>query len=226
MKPRQRQLTTAEIRFLRARSSSLRRRGIRGLSSGLWIGIAAIGALWALTMLASDAPALVITAFWLAVGAVILMWVRKSFRADQREFDTIADGLESAIRKNLALVYEVQATGFLEFEEIEDEGACYAFQLWGKDEIVFLSGQQFYAQARFPSLDFALVFPLDEAGGRVDMLVEKHGPKTKPERLVPASVKRMLTIPEDLGIIAGTLDDLEERLRRGKGASPDSALHA
>jgi hypothetical protein len=38
----------------------------------------------------------------------------------------------------------------VEFEEIEDEGACFAFQIEGRNEIVFLSGQEFYEGPRLP----------------------------------------------------------------------------
>ena len=215
---RQRQLTTAEARLLRARASSLRGGGRRAHSTGLWIGIGAIAVLWALTMLASDAPAIVITGFWLLAGAIIVLWVRRDLGADRNTSDALAANLESALRRDLALVYDIRASGFAEFEEVEDEGACYAFQLEGRDELVFLSGQEFYAEARFPSLDFALVFPLDEAGGRVDMLIEKRGARARPDRVVPASVKQTLTFPEDLRIVHGTLDGIEETLRMQRGA--------
>jgi hypothetical protein len=213
LESRTRPLTAAEVRLLRARGSSLGRRGRRASSLGLWVGIGAIAGLWALTMALSDAPALVITGFWIVAGGLIIFWVRRDLGADRRTFDGIAAGLESAIRRNLAVVYDIRSCGFVEFEEIEDEGACYALQLAGRNEIVFLSGQEFYEEARFPSLDFALVFPLDEAGRRVDMLIEKRGAKAKPQRRISARVKQTLEFPEDLEVIAGTLDELENTLR-------------
>jgi hypothetical protein len=214
LRPRLRPLTAAETRLLRARAASLRGRGERAASRGVWIGVAAIGVLWALTLLLSDAPALVITGFWLAVGGGLVAWVARDLRSDRRTFDSIAAGHASALRRNLADVYDIRASAFVAFEEIEDEGACYAFQLAGSDQIVFLSGQEFYAEARFPSLDFSLVFPLDEAGRRVDMLVDKRGGKAVPERVVPAAVKDNLVLPEDLRVVAGRLDDLERTLAR------------
>jgi hypothetical protein len=212
LESRQRPLSESEARLLRGRMTSLQRRGRRASSGGLWIGILAIVILWALTMAASDAPAAVITAFWIVAGAVIILWVRRDLGADRRSLDTIVRRLESALRRNLADVYDIRSSGFVEFDEIEDEGACYAFQLAGKDEIVFLSGQEFYEEARFPSLDFALVFPLDEAGQRVDMLIEKRGAKSEPQRRIPSHVKRTLTIPEDLRIIPATLGEVEQRV--------------
>jgi hypothetical protein len=209
----QRPLTSAEGRLLRLRGTSLRKRARRAASAGLWVGGVVIAVLWALTMLASDAPALVITGFWIVVGGAIVLWVRRDLGADRRAMDGIAAGFESALRRNLADVYDIRASGFLEFEEIEDEGACYAFQLDG-NRLVFIQGQELYDEAQFPSLDFSLVFPLDEAGGRVDMFIEKRGAKARPERRVPAEVKQQLAIPEDLQIVEGTLAGLEDRLRR------------
>ena len=213
LQPRHRPLTAAETRLLHARMVSLGRRGRRAASAGLWVGAAAIVVLWALTMFLSDAPTLVITGFWLAAGLVIVLWTQRDFGRDRKVFDALAAALDSAVRRNMAEVYDIRSTAFVQFEEVEDEGACYAFQLQGRDAIVFLSGQQFYEEARFPSLDFSLVFPLDEAGRSVDMLIEKRGPKAASERVIPASVKDGLTIPGDLEIVSGTLDGIEKRLR-------------
>jgi hypothetical protein len=65
------------------------------------------------------------------------------------------------------------------FEEIEDEGACYAFELEG-GRVVFVAGQEFTESARFPSLDFSLVYPLVEQGRPVEMFIEKRGGKAAP----------------------------------------------
>ena len=190
----------------------MRRSGRRATSASLWVGLGTIVLLWALTLIASDSPALIVTAFWLVVGAAIILAVRRSMQADGRQLQAVAAGLESALRRNLAEVYDIRATGFVEFEEIEDEGACYAFELPG-DRLVFLQGQEFYGTAGFPSLDFSLVMPLDEAGRRVDMFIEKRGRKATPQRLLSAALKRDLEIPDDLELVSGTLERIEERLR-------------
>jgi hypothetical protein len=209
---RQRQLTEPEIRLLRSRAALMRRSGRRATSASLWVGLGAIVLLWALTLIASDSPALIVTLFWLVVGVAIILAVRRSMQADGRQLQAVAAGLESALRRNLAEVYDIRATGFVEFEEIEDEGACYAFELPG-GRLVFLQGQEFYGAADFPSLDFSLVMPLDESGRRVDMFIEKRGRKAEPQRTIPAAFKRELEIPDDLELLTGTLERLEERLR-------------
>jgi hypothetical protein len=212
---RSRPLKQAEVRLLKARASMIKRSGRRARSASLWVGLATILLLWALTLIASDSPALIVTLFWFVVGGGIVLAVRSSMRAEGRQLQAVAAGLESAVRRDLAEVYDIRATGFVEFAEIEDEGACYAFELPG-ERLVFLQGQEFYGAAGFPSLDFSLVMPVDESGRRVDILIEKRGPKAKPQRVVPAKVKRGLGFPDDLQLIRGSLTDIEERLRSGQ----------
>ena len=169
--------------------------------------------LWVLTILVSDSPVLAVTAFWLIAGGGIIFWVHRDLRAEGGHMEHMAAALESAIRRNEADVYDIRSSAFVEFEEIEDEGACYAFQI-DETRIVFLSGQEFYETARFPSLDFSLVFPLDEDGRQTDMYIERRSPKASPHRRIPARVKPLLKFPKDLEIIEGELIGLEERLTR------------
>jgi hypothetical protein len=121
--------------------------------------------------------------------------------------------MESALRRDEAESFDIAADAYAEFEEVEDEGACYAFDL-GDGRIVFLTGQQFYPSSRFPSLDFSVVYPLDEDGGSADMWIEKRGPATEPARVVPASVKWDMAerIPQPLEVVRGTLEDVEGSL--------------
>lgn len=63
---------------------------------------------------------------------------------------------------------------------------------------MFIAGQEFYAGARFPSLDFSLMYVLDERGEAVDMLIDKRGAKAVPARTIPAVMKRELDIPDHL----------------------------
>ena len=174
------------------------------------ISAVVVGVLWLLTIVASDAPWEIITAFWVIVWGVLALWVRN----DQRRsgIDTMAPGLESALRRNEADVYDFRSTSFVEFEEIEDEGACYAFAL-DDDRVVFVSGQEFYPEARFPSHDFSLAYILDERGHTVDMLIEKRGPKAAPARVIAGSVKETLVMPDHLETRTMRIADLEEALR-------------
>jgi hypothetical protein len=120
--------------------------------------------------------------------------------------------VESALRRNEADVYDIRASAHAVFEEVEDEGACYAFELEG-GRVVFVAGQEFYESARFPSLDFSLVYPLDEQGRPVEMFIEKRGRKTAPARTIPAAVKKSLNVPDHLEVCTARIDDLEVLLR-------------
>ena len=106
----------------------------------------------------------------------------------------------------------MKARAFAEFEEVEDEGACYAFEL-SDNRLVFITGQEFYEGARFPSLDFSLVHLLDDAGQTVDLVIEKRGAKAAPARTIPASMKQSLEPPEHLELRPGTIETLEQSLR-------------
>jgi hypothetical protein len=102
-------------------------------------------------------------------------------------------------------VYDIRARAFAQFEEVEDEGACYAFELEG-DRLVFITGQEFYEGARFPSLGFSLVYVLDERERTVDMFVDKRGAKTAPAKTISAASKQALDIPEHLEVRSGRID--------------------
>lgn len=207
-------LTVAEKRYLRARTGNLSRTGRKALAAYLPIGVAILLVLWSVTVLVSDAPVLVITLFWAIVGIVIMFWVRRDMRKDAHHFETAARDLEAALKRNAADVYDVRAISFVEFEEIEDEGACYAFAL-EDGRLVFISGQEFYPAARFPSLDFSLVYVLDDNDRPVEMVIEKRGPKATPARTISAATKKQLDIPEHLEARSGGIDAIEALLRSG-----------
>jgi hypothetical protein len=82
-----------------------------------------------------------------------------------------------------------------------------------RGRLVFVAWQEFYESARFPSLNFSLVYPLDEQGRPVEMFIEKRGGKTAPARTVPAAVKKSLNVPDHLEVCAGRKDNLEAILR-------------
>lgn len=204
-----RQLTDSEQRVLRAKSRGLRNRPGRRRWSVVAIGALVFGVLWGLTLAASDAPWHIVTGFWLVAGIGIMLWVQRDVNKDVKAFDEIRDGINSAIRANKAQVVDVKAKAFVAFEEIEDEGACYAFEI-PEDKLLFLSGQQYYESAKFPSLDFSFVQALDERGRVVDEWVQKRGPKAVPLRVIPSETKRQMEVPDDLKSIEGKLTDLEE----------------
>jgi hypothetical protein len=208
-----RPLTDIQRRALRSKIRHLKSTGRRASTIYLPITAGLVSLLWLWTILASDAPRLVVTGFWLAIGAGIALWARREMRTHAGQLDDMARGLESALTRNEADVYEIHATSFAALEEVEDEGACYAFQLEG-DELVFIVGQEFYEAARFPSLDFSLVYPLDEHGNTVDMFIEKRADKATPTKTIPSAIKERLDVPQHLEMRTGMIDDLEAVLSR------------
>jgi hypothetical protein len=210
-----RPLTEREQRLIRAKVRSLTARGRRASTVYLPIAGGLLFVLWLWTILASDAPWLVVTVFWLAVGAAITLWVRRDMRTFTGQLQGMRSGLGSALRRNAADVYDVRAQAFAELEEFDDEGACYAFQL-DDSRIVFIIGQEFYESARFPSLDFSLVYVLDEAGQTVDMLIDKRGLKAAPARRIPAAVKEKYDLPQHLEVRTGRIDSLEDILAESR----------
>lgn len=212
LEPTRRPLTVTEQRLIRARIRSFAARRDRAAAVALPVTGGIVLVLWLLTILASDAPWAIVTGFWLVVGAMLGVWVRRDMTKPAGQFGSMVSGLESALRRNEADVYDIRARSFAELEEIEDEGACYAFEL-EDDRLVFIAGQEFYEAARFPSLDFSIVYVLDERGATIDMIVDKRGGKTSPARTIGAAAKRTLAVPDHLAVIEGSLEDLEGRIR-------------
>ncbi len=210
LEPRKRSLSRGERRLLVAKARNLRAQE-RAPRKTLALAAGLSAALWLATMFASDAPWSVITVFWIAVGSGIGLWVWRYSKRDSSYAVAMAERLESALARDEANVFDFKARTFVEFEEWEDEGACYAFDL-RPSLIAFVVGQEFYPEARFPSLDFSLVYPLDEDGNEVDMLIEKRGPKAEPLRKISRHVKKTHVIPEHLEVLEGQLRDLERLL--------------
>jgi hypothetical protein len=206
-----RPLTEGQRRTLAAKARSLRQQ-----SQARWrvymVSPIGIGVLWLLTILASDQPWQVVTVFWAVVGAGISAWVVFGLRRDMSETRASAEMCESAYRRNESDVVDVRSTAYISFGEYEDEGPCYAFAL-EQGGVLFLQGQQYYPSARFPSLDFSIVTPLDEHGRAVDEMIEKRGPTAAPIRIAPPAVKLDLNLPENMIVLDATLEDIEERLR-------------
>ena len=217
LEPRRRSLTPAEQRLLHARITDLKGRINSGVLT-LLPGLGVIGALWLLTLAVADAPWHIVTAFWIVVGGGILLWVRRDQKKDLVTLGHVIASCESALKRNEAEVFDIRSTCFAEFVEVADEGACYAFEIDGP-RLVFVSGQIFYPQAKFPSHDFSLVHLLDEDGHPVDWVIEKRGPQMRPKRTLPAVMKLKLDIPEHLTVLAGGLGQIENLLKRTEEGS-------
>ena len=171
---------------------------------------AVCGVLMILTLWLSDAPAAVIVGFWTLMTIGFTLWVGLPWRRLMRgQMPILAD----AISANRAREIRLQSTRVVEFEEVEDEGACYAFDAGGTSSI-FINGQEFYEDDDFPNSDFSMIELLGTGGTPVDVVLRKRGRKLTPERVIPAAVKDDLELPEHLTVVQSPLDALESALRR------------
>jgi hypothetical protein len=147
------------------------------------------------------------------VGAVIVGWVRRDLRRELAGVAEAAAGVRAALERDEVEEIRVRSTALVELEEVEDEGACWGFQV-GERRMLFVCGQEFYATDEFPALDFALVHPLGPEGRPVDWWVEPFGPRAEPDVVVPASRKWDLDVPEHLEEREASAETVEEDLAR------------
>ena len=208
----ERPLTEAERHSLTDRLEQARRESRTALARVAMSSAAVCGILAILTMLASGAPRPVIILVWSAVAVVFTLWIGLPWHRTMRQQVVFFD---DALRASRARVTRVQSSRVVEFEEEEDEGACWAFE-HGPGTSLVIVGQEFYEDDDFPNSDFTIVEFLGTRGQPVTSVLEKVGAKLRPERVVPASVKRRLEIPETLTVANAPLERLEEGLRRAQ----------
>jgi hypothetical protein len=210
-----RPLSEAERQRLDRNARALERQAARARRAALPTGAAVVGILWVATLVASDAPWPVITGFWLIVGTLLVWWVGRSFAAEGADIGGIAAALRDARENGEAEEVRIRATALVELEEVEDEGACWGFQV-GERRMVFLCGQEFYATGAFPSLDMTLVHPLSSKSRPVDVWIKTNGPKATPDRTIPADRKWTLEVPGHLDEVEAVVGTLEEDLGSGR----------
>lgn len=204
----QRVPSAAECRYLRSKILWLRRFKARSWWR-LALGVAMVcGALMALTLVvATDLPPTGIATVWFAIGVLIFCWNLADEWRCARERKRRATAYERVIARNSCEEWRIVAKRVWLFEECEDEGPAYAFELTAGG-VVTITGQDYYEDQRFPNADFSLVdFPGDD-GRPVDGLVVKHGSKLLPERVIrPAERSRKIAI-EHLDFFDGGFDEV------------------
>ena len=190
-----------------------RAEGARALLKSGAASAAICGVLAVLTLAASTAPRVIIIGFWAVLALLFTLWVGLPWRRLMRGQIPI---LESALRAGCARVIRIQSPRVVEFEEEEDEGACYAFE-HDESSSIFVVGQEFYEDEGFPNSDFSIVELLGEGGTPVDSLIVPHGQRLTPERIIPAAVKHLLDLPDHLDVVAAPLDRVESALASTTG---------
>jgi hypothetical protein len=206
----ERALTSDERAMLDSQLAEVRRRRATvlpkiGLVSAVGCALLAVA-----TLAASDAPASVIIAFWTAMALILTVWIGWPEVRRERQREGV---LNDALRTSRGRATRIASSRMASFDEIEDEGACYAFAI-DDHTAVFVVGQQFYESAEFPNDDFELVQVLASNGAVLDELLITHGRKLAPERTIAAAVKATLEIPQLLETVSASLDQIEASLRR------------
>ncbi len=121
------------------------------------------------------------------------------------------DIMDDVLEKDTAKVSYCNSKEMIEFEEIEDEGAQYFFQV-EENKIFHISGQEYYETSVFPSNEFELVSILGKNSNETaDFYIHTIGHKISPIMVVPADVKKeyidkISELPE---IIEGNIKDLD-----------------
>jgi len=124
-----------------------------------------------------------------------------------REFSLQVKRLRQALTLDRAYITEVSATGYASFQEFEDLGAFFVFQV-EPDKLFVLRGQDYYETQRFPCLNFEIV-SIPNALFVVRPLSQKIGPDLEFDD------KTMLTVCsiDDQFILNGTISDVLQVLR-------------
>jgi hypothetical protein len=210
----ERPLSDAERATLTLRLQQARRESRLALVKTGAASSAVCGLLGVLTALASDAPLAVIVAFWLALATLFTAWIGWPWRKLMRRQIPV---LEGALRTARVIDTRLTSRRVVEFEEFEDEGACYAFAQ-EDGSCVFVVGQEFYDDDDFPNTDFSIIDVIGENGLPVTSWLTKVGAKLRPERVVPAAMRDALEIPEHLVVVETPIDHIEAALRRRRSA--------
>ena len=206
----ERALTTDERAHLAARLHNARDESSKALLKSGGASAAVCGVLMLLTLWLSDAPAAVITGFWALMTVMFTVWIGMPSRRLMRGQIPIFEG---ALETDRVREVRLRSGRVVEFEEFEDEGACYAFA-HGDGSSVFIVGQEFYEDDDFPNSDFSMIEILGKSGIPIDILTVNRGRKLTPERVVPVQVKNGLELPEHLEIVPAPLERIESALRR------------
>jgi hypothetical protein len=213
----ERPLNAGERDQLTARLQNARAESSRALVKTGAASAAVCGVLMLLTLWFSGAPVAAVVGFWALMTLLFTLWIGMPWRRLMRGQIPI---LEDALEANRARELRVRSNRVVEFEEVEDEGACYAFDRDGSSSI-FIAGQEFYEDDDFPNSDFSMIELLSTSGTAVDVVLAKSGRKLTPERVIPASVKNALELPDHLEVLPAPLDRIESTLRY---ASPFTRL--
>ncbi len=119
--------------------------------------------------------------------------------------------LDDILEKDTAQVIHCKSKKMIEFEEIEDEGTQYLFQV-EENKVFNIAGKEYRETNLFPSSDFELVSIIGkDDDSPVDFHIHCIGHKLSPIMVITADVKKehIKTIAELPKTIDGSIEDLD-----------------
>jgi hypothetical protein len=197
-----RPLNEKERSYLRSQRAALMRQREALLRRMLWMYVIVFGALAGLTALDVKKHVIMIFACWGVGGALICVW---AYVPERRKLSRRIVEYDSVVATGICAERQIKANRMWEFEEQENEGVCYAFELQSGG-VAIVAGQDFYAAARFPNSDFSIIEFYSQEGNLNDFLIEKRGTKMIAERVIPGREKKGLDIPQSGAFLDGTLE--------------------
>jgi hypothetical protein len=157
------------------------------------------------------------TPFWFTllifagVGTFLFVSVCLSKLRQDKQNRVIISALSDSLQNRTAAEEIVKSDRMIEVRELEDEGACYLFEVEDR-KLLLLFGQEYYPGTKFPSTDFSLIQILDSKKNTVEFFIEKRGEKLKPYRTISSRDRFKQIIPYDQKFINCGIDELEEHL--------------
>lgn len=160
-----------------------------------------------------DSIILFLSGICFIVGTFLLPMIMLNCVTGKRKIEELITKYNDALEENKVKVIHCQSERMLEFEEFEDEGAEYLFQV-ETGRIFHLFGQEYYETGKFPNSDFELAAIIGKDGYMVDFYINCLGQKLKPERTISAEKKgkyanALCELPE---LFDGSIDNIDNIL--------------
>ena len=147
------------------------------------------------------------------VGTILFVSVFRSIIRQDKHNRAMIRALNDALQNGTAVEETIKSDRMIEIQELEDEGACYLFEVEDK-KLLLLFGQEYYPGPKFPVTDFSLIQIQDSKKNPIEFFIEKRGEKLKPYRTIPAKDRLKQMIPYDQKFIHCGIDELDEYLTK------------
>lgn len=147
------------------------------------------------------------------VGTILFVSVIRSIIRQDKHNRAMIRAVNDALQNGTAVEETIKSDRMIEIQELEDEGACYLFEVEDK-KLLLLFGQEYYPGPKFPVTDFSLIQIQDSKKNPIEFFIEKRGEKLKPYRTIPAKDRLKQMIPYDQKFIHCGIDELDEYLAK------------